>query len=209
MLQRASHESGHGRARQRRCFSDNRPVVPDGRKRELAMRHAAFGRLDRQRAEANGHSARSNLVLVGETLRLMPTEQGIWKPRQPAAACRSGQSTAPRILNVRLRTQLAATTGSNTRCAAIVPNHDAVCGHDRAIALDLVAEFPRRRVLRIVPARRPARRRSHSPTRRRWPTSRDQRTDAVQDAPCGLRPPDPGSTSGERSRFWPLPVGRR
>jgi len=64
-------------------------VTPDQRLRELAIRHAAFGWLDRQRAtgkETFTQRDTSNLQLAGETLRLMPTQQGIWKPAQLDAA---------------------------------------------------------------------------------------------------------------------------
>jgi putative restriction endonuclease len=65
------------------------PVTPDERLRELAIRHAAFAWLDRERAK--GHETftqegTSHLTLLGETVRLMPTQQGIWKPGQLAAA---------------------------------------------------------------------------------------------------------------------------
>lgn len=65
------------------------PVTPDERLRELAIRHAAFAWLDRERArghETFTQDSTSNLVLLGETVRLMPTQQGIWKPGQLAAA---------------------------------------------------------------------------------------------------------------------------
>lgn len=64
-------------------------VTPDERLRELAVRHAAFAWLDRQRAtgkETFTQADTSNLLLAGETIRLMPTQQGIWKPGQLAAA---------------------------------------------------------------------------------------------------------------------------
>ncbi len=64
-------------------------VSPDERLRELAIRHAAFAWLDRQRAVGNEtftQESTSDLVLAGETLRLMPTQQGIWKPGQLSAA---------------------------------------------------------------------------------------------------------------------------
>ncbi len=59
------------------------------RLRELAVRHAAFGWLDHQRAR--GHETftqadTSGLSLAGVNLRLTPTQQGIWKPSQLAAA---------------------------------------------------------------------------------------------------------------------------
>lgn len=64
-------------------------VTPNERLRELAIRHAAFAWLDRERAK--GHETftqddTSNLPLLGETVRLMPTQQGIWKPGQLGAA---------------------------------------------------------------------------------------------------------------------------
>ncbi|MCM3516468.1 HNH endonuclease [Nocardioides sp. P86] len=62
---------------------------PDQRLRELAVRHAAFAWLDRQRAagkEVFSQNDTSELSLVGETVRLMPTQQGIWKPGHLAAA---------------------------------------------------------------------------------------------------------------------------
>lgn len=64
-------------------------MTPDERLRELAIRHAAFSWLDRQRAagkEIFNQEDTSNLTLSGETVRLMPTQQGIWKPGQLAAA---------------------------------------------------------------------------------------------------------------------------
>lgn len=62
---------------------------PSERLRELAIRHAAFAWLDQQRAsgkETFTQSDTSGLVLAGETMRLMPTQQGIWKPGQLNAA---------------------------------------------------------------------------------------------------------------------------
>lgn len=64
-------------------------MTPEQRLRELALRHAAFDWLDRQRAtgkETFTQEGTSNLILAGETFRLMPTQQGIWKPRQLEAA---------------------------------------------------------------------------------------------------------------------------
>jgi putative restriction endonuclease len=64
-------------------------VTPDQRLRELAIRHAAFAWLDSQRAggkETFSQEDTSNLTLTGEKVRLMPTQQGIWKPGQLAAA---------------------------------------------------------------------------------------------------------------------------
>lgn len=64
-------------------------MTPDQRLRELAIRHAAFAWLDRQRAtgkETFSQEDTSGLTLVGETIRLMPTQQGIWKPGHLAAA---------------------------------------------------------------------------------------------------------------------------
>ncbi|OJX95319.1 MAG: hypothetical protein BGO96_10695 [Micrococcales bacterium 73-15] len=64
-------------------------MSPDERHHELALRHAAFTWLDRQRAagkEAFSQEETSGLDLAGETIRLMPTQQGIWKPRGHAAA---------------------------------------------------------------------------------------------------------------------------
>lgn len=64
-------------------------VTPAERLRELAIRHAAFAWLDRQRAagkETFTQEDTSGLTLAGETVRLMPTQQGIWKPGQLAAA---------------------------------------------------------------------------------------------------------------------------
>lgn len=63
-------------------------VTPDERLRELAIRHAAFAWLDTQRAagrETFTQNETSHLSLAGETSRLMPTQQGIWKPGQLAA----------------------------------------------------------------------------------------------------------------------------
>jgi len=65
------------------------PVSPDERVRELAIRHAAFAWLDRERALGNEtftQESTSNLTLLGDTIRLMPTQQGIWKPGQLSAA---------------------------------------------------------------------------------------------------------------------------
>lgn len=64
-------------------------MTPDERLRELAVRHAAFAWLDGQRAagkETFTQQDTTGLNLAGETLRLMPTQQGIWKPGQLAAA---------------------------------------------------------------------------------------------------------------------------
>lgn len=64
-------------------------MTPDQRLRELAIRHAAFAWLDRQRAagkETFNQDDTSGLSLAGETMRLMPTQQGIWKPGQLGAA---------------------------------------------------------------------------------------------------------------------------
>lgn len=58
-------------------------MTPDERLRELAIRYAAFAWLDRQRAAGNEtftQEGTSGLPLAGETVRLMPTQQGIWKP---------------------------------------------------------------------------------------------------------------------------------
>jgi putative restriction endonuclease len=68
---------------------DDPTVTPGQRLRELAVRHAAFTWLDRQRArgkETFTQEDTSNLTLLGETFRLMPTQQGIWKPGQLDAA---------------------------------------------------------------------------------------------------------------------------
>lgn len=59
------------------------------RLREMAIRHAAFAWLDHQRAtgkETFTQGDTSGLLLAGETIRLMPTQQGIWKPGQLSAA---------------------------------------------------------------------------------------------------------------------------
>ena len=64
-------------------------MTPAERLRELAIRHAAFAWLDRQRAggkETFSQEDTSGLQLAGETIRLMPTQQGIWKPGQLKAA---------------------------------------------------------------------------------------------------------------------------
>lgn len=64
-------------------------MIPEQRLRELAVRHAAFAWLDRQRAtgkETFTQHDTSNLMLLGEAFRLMPTQQGIWKPGQLQAA---------------------------------------------------------------------------------------------------------------------------
>ncbi|MEA5117455.1 MAG: hypothetical protein VB036_07540, partial [Propionicimonas sp.] len=64
-------------------------MTPEERLRELAIRHAAFAWLDNQRAfgqETFNQEETSQLSLAGETIRLMPTQQGIWKPAQLSAA---------------------------------------------------------------------------------------------------------------------------
>lgn len=64
-------------------------MTPAERLRELAVRHAAFGWLDQQRAsgkETFTQADTSGLTLAGETVRLMPTQQGIWKPGHLSAA---------------------------------------------------------------------------------------------------------------------------
>lgn len=64
-------------------------MTPNERLRELAIRQAAFTWLDRQRArgkETFTQEDTSELSLLDTTLRLMPTQQGIWKPGQLAAA---------------------------------------------------------------------------------------------------------------------------
>lgn len=64
-------------------------MTPDQRLRELAVRHAAFAWLDHQRAlgkETFSQDDTSSLTLAGGTFRLMPTQQGIWKPGQLDAA---------------------------------------------------------------------------------------------------------------------------
>lgn len=64
-------------------------MTPAERLRELAIRHAAFAWLDRERAagkETFTQEDTSGLNLSGETIRLMPTQQGIWKPGQLSAA---------------------------------------------------------------------------------------------------------------------------
>lgn len=64
-------------------------MTPEERLRELAIRHAAFAWLDRQRAagkETFSQADTSNLTMAGETTRLMPTQQGIWKPGHLRAA---------------------------------------------------------------------------------------------------------------------------
>jgi putative restriction endonuclease len=64
-------------------------VTPEERLRELAVRHAILAWLDRRRAtgkEIFSQDDTSNLTLADETMRLMPTQQGIWKPGQLAAA---------------------------------------------------------------------------------------------------------------------------
>lgn len=58
-------------------------MTPEQRLRELAVRHAAFAWLDEQRAtgkETFTQDDTSDLLLAGERVRLMPTQQGIWKP---------------------------------------------------------------------------------------------------------------------------------
>ncbi|MEI2810960.1 MAG: HNH endonuclease [Nocardioides sp.] len=62
---------------------------PEERLREMAIRHAAFAWLDAQRAqgkESFTQAETSGLLLAGEEVRLMPTQQGIWKPGSLAAA---------------------------------------------------------------------------------------------------------------------------
>ena len=64
-------------------------MTPEARLRELAVRHAAFAWLDRERGtgkEIFTQAETSGLTLAGETLRLMPTQQGIWKPAGLSAA---------------------------------------------------------------------------------------------------------------------------
>ncbi|UAL30007.1 hypothetical protein K8W59_00105 [Nocardioides rotundus] len=64
-------------------------MTPEERLRELAVRHAAFRWLDERRAagkETFSQDDTSNLTLAGESVRLMPTQQGIWKPGQLGAA---------------------------------------------------------------------------------------------------------------------------
>lgn len=64
-------------------------VTSDERLRELAIRHAAFGWLDWQRAGGKERFTQvdtSNLVLAGEPIRPMPTMQAMWKPAQLTAA---------------------------------------------------------------------------------------------------------------------------
>ncbi|MFN8192209.1 MAG: hypothetical protein U0R78_17650 [Nocardioidaceae bacterium] len=64
-------------------------MTPEERLRELAVRHAAFAWLDRVRAggkETFSQADTSDLSLAGQTLRLMPTQQGIWKPGPLGAA---------------------------------------------------------------------------------------------------------------------------
>lgn len=64
-------------------------MTPAERLRELAIRHAAFAWLDRQRAQGKetfSQSETSGLNLAGENIRLMPTQQGIWKPGRLGAA---------------------------------------------------------------------------------------------------------------------------
>lgn len=68
---------------------DDHAVTPNERLRELAIRHAAFAWLDQQRAagkETFTQEDTTGLSLAGETIRLMPTQQGIWKPGQLSAA---------------------------------------------------------------------------------------------------------------------------
>lgn len=62
---------------------------PEQRLRELAVRHAALAWLDQQRAtgkEVFSQADTSGLLLAGQMMRLMPTQQGIWKPSQLQAA---------------------------------------------------------------------------------------------------------------------------
>lgn len=64
-------------------------MTPEQRLRELAIRHAAFAWLDQQRASGNEvftQEQTSDLPLAGERVRLMPTQQGIWKPGSLEAA---------------------------------------------------------------------------------------------------------------------------
>ncbi|WP_447644186.1 HNH endonuclease [Nocardioides zeae] len=64
-------------------------MAPTNRMRELAIRHAAFAWLDQHRAagkEIFRQDDTSGLHLAGETVRLMPTQQGIWKPSNLDAA---------------------------------------------------------------------------------------------------------------------------
>ncbi|GAA4688086.1 HNH endonuclease [Nocardioides nanhaiensis] len=64
-------------------------MTPEQRLAELAIRHAALAWLDQQRAkgkEVFSQADTSGVVLAGQTMRLMPTQQGIWKPSQLQAA---------------------------------------------------------------------------------------------------------------------------
>lgn len=64
-------------------------MTPAEHLRETAIRAAAFDWLDARRAEGQEsftQAQTTGLLLAGETHRLMPTQQGIWKPATLAAA---------------------------------------------------------------------------------------------------------------------------
>lgn len=64
-------------------------MTPEERLRELAIRHAAFAWLDARRAtgqEIFTQDDTTGLSLAGEVHRLMPTQQGIWRPASLRAA---------------------------------------------------------------------------------------------------------------------------
>ena len=64
-------------------------MTPDERLRELAVRHAAFAWLDARRAQGREiftQADTTGLQLADEMHRLMPTQQGIWRPASLRAA---------------------------------------------------------------------------------------------------------------------------
>lgn len=98
-------------------------MTPDQRLRELAIRHAAFAWLDRQRAagkEVFTQADTSGLHLAGESIRLMPTQQGIWKPAQLAAALSIRTVYRPPARSAPTTTRRVQTDFSATRCAAAI-----------------------------------------------------------------------------------------
>lgn len=64
-------------------------MTPEERLRELVIRQEIFRWLDARRAEGVetfSQTSTSDLPIAGERIRLMPTQQGIWKPRNLGAA---------------------------------------------------------------------------------------------------------------------------
>jgi hypothetical protein len=133
-------------------------VTPDQRLRELAIRHAAFGWLDRQRAtgkETFTQRDTSNLQLAGETLRLMPTQQGVWKPAQLDAALSFRTTYAPKDPHGRTTTPSESMDYTGTRCAAPIQTitKTAPCERQRISGcVNLLARLARRWVLAAIPS---------------------------------------------------------